>query len=67
MDKRAIELQQSMQQAVTALHKAADELVCYLEDRPAMLERDDYYGDNARAALSGARAWRSMIESPNFD
>lgn len=63
MDSHAIELQRAMQRAVSALHSAADDLVTYLEGTP-ILEEDSPAGDNARAALDGARAWRAVMESP---
>lgn len=62
-DPRFIQLQRNMVAAVTQLHGAADELVNELEGNP-LLDADSALGDEARATLTSARAWRSMIESP---
>lgn len=56
-----VKLQRAMERAVQDLHRTADELVNELEGSE-LIERDDPNGDNARAALEGARAWRSRIE-----
>jgi hypothetical protein len=65
MDNHAISLQRKMQRAAQDLHQSADALVNYLENHPDLngLSDDSAEGDVARAALDGARRWRSMMES----
>lgn len=50
-----------MAQCARDLHKWADETVNELEGHP-ILEADTAEGDEARAALHNARAWRAVIE-----
>lgn len=63
MDKQAIYLETRMKAAVTQLQRAADDLANYLEEHPDLvgLSDDTAVGDNSRAALAGARAWRSLL------
>ena len=52
----------AMQATVAELHRLADALVNELEDSP-LIGDESSAGDNARAALDGARAWRARVES----
>lgn len=61
MHARAQLLEKQMAHAATELHRLADELVNELEGTP-IIEADSAAGDNARAALENARAWRARIE-----
>lgn len=50
-----------MAKAVRELHEYADAVVTELDGKP-ILKEDSAAGDNARAALDNATAWRARIE-----
>lgn len=56
-----LQLQRAMERAAHDLHQAADALVNHLEDSP-ILTADTSEGDDSRAALDIARAWRALVE-----